>query len=163
MFLACVASVSNRVIARKLEREQKNKQANKLNPLPLPRHSLFLTALVPTFSTNSRGNAWYASYHVLWCFPDGYSLLDSWSSICKNAPFRILVRSFYGTTEESGLKIALTQATLLQVCEVSQLLSWRKSTSWCSETTNGASGTALERAQAERKWSRQRSPRGQGQ
>ena len=42
MFLACVASVSDRVLARKLEREQKNKQTNKLNPLPLPRHSLFL-------------------------------------------------------------------------------------------------------------------------
>ena len=39
--VACVASVSNRVIARKLERE----------------HSFFFFALVPTFSTNSRGNA----------------------------------------------------------------------------------------------------------
>ena len=40
--VACVASVSSRVIVRKLEREQKN------------------AALVPTFSTNSRGNACYA-------------------------------------------------------------------------------------------------------
>ena len=48
--VACVASVSNRVIARKLEREQ---------PLPLPHHSFFF---VPTFSTNSRGNACYAGY-----------------------------------------------------------------------------------------------------
>ena len=33
--LACVASVSSRVIARNLEREQKK------NPLPLPLHSFF--------------------------------------------------------------------------------------------------------------------------
>ena len=32
-------------------------------PLPLPRHSFFF-ALVPTFSTNSRGNACYAGYSV---------------------------------------------------------------------------------------------------
>ena len=38
MFLACVASVSNRVIARKLEREQKqtNKQTNKQTQSPPP-------------------------------------------------------------------------------------------------------------------------------
>ena len=34
MFLACVASVSNRVIARKLEREQKNKQTQSPPPPP---------------------------------------------------------------------------------------------------------------------------------
>ena len=46
--LACAASVSNRVIARKLEREQKKwnregegKRRN-FSPLPLPRHSFFL-------------------------------------------------------------------------------------------------------------------------
>ena len=46
--LACVASVANRVIARKLERKRKTKRC-----------PLFF-ALVPTFSTNSRGNACYA-------------------------------------------------------------------------------------------------------
>ena len=62
VMLACVASVSNRVIARKLEREQKKVGGGgeKRIPLPLPRHSFF--ALVPTFSTNSRGNACYAGY-----------------------------------------------------------------------------------------------------
>ena len=50
--LACVASVSNRVTARELEREH----------LPLPRHSPFFFALVPTLSTNSRWNACYAGY-----------------------------------------------------------------------------------------------------
>ena len=54
MFLACVASVSNRVIARKLEREQKNKQTNKLNPLPLPRHSLFFYLLSSQLSRRTR-------------------------------------------------------------------------------------------------------------
>ena len=43
--LACVASVSNRVIARKLEREQKKKggrgRGRGVIPLPLPRHSFF--------------------------------------------------------------------------------------------------------------------------
>ena len=43
-YLACVASVSNRVIARKLERKQK-----KNFPLPLLRHSFFFFALVPAF------------------------------------------------------------------------------------------------------------------
>ena len=40
-YLACVASVFNRVIARKLERKQKK--------LRLPRHSFFFFALVPAF------------------------------------------------------------------------------------------------------------------
>ena len=68
--LAFLASVSNQDIARKLEREQNNKKkkmeggrggegrrgnAVSFSPLLLPRHSL-LFALVPTFSTNSRGN-----------------------------------------------------------------------------------------------------------
>ena len=69
--LACVASVSNRVIARKLEREQTKKKSGRgkgkgegkryLLSLPPPPSFLFF-ALVPTFSTNSRGNACYASY-----------------------------------------------------------------------------------------------------
>ena len=103
--LACVASVSNLVIARKLEREQKKKMGKgkgeeRRKRLPsnrtilknapncfhasmhlqlgslsskkpitdyrmlkiyfLPLHSLFF-ALVPTFSTNSRGNATQAT------------------------------------------------------------------------------------------------------
>ena len=45
--IACVASVSNRVIVRKLERGS---------------FIFFFLALVPTISTNSRGNACYARY-----------------------------------------------------------------------------------------------------
>ena len=62
--LACVASVSNRVIARKLEREQKKKVEGGVGgesfPSPSPVIPFFV--LVPTFSTNSRGNACYAGY-----------------------------------------------------------------------------------------------------
>ena len=47
VFIACIESVSNRVIARTLEREQQKGE--------LPRHS-FVFALVPTFSTNSFGD-----------------------------------------------------------------------------------------------------------
>ena len=54
VFIACIASVSNRVIARKLEREQQKGG--------LPRPS-FVFALVPTFSTNSRANACDVGYH----------------------------------------------------------------------------------------------------
>ena len=52
LFLACVASVSNRVIARKLEREQKKRwkgdwegRRGSFFPLPLTRHSFFFLAL----------------------------------------------------------------------------------------------------------------------
>ena len=73
--VACVGSVSNRVIARKLERSKKKKgergrgrreeeEEVSFFPLPLPRHSFFFSALVPTFSTESRGNACYAGYSV---------------------------------------------------------------------------------------------------
>ena len=48
-FLACVASVSNRVIARKLERKQKKRLKGSFVPLPLPRHYFFFFALVPAF------------------------------------------------------------------------------------------------------------------
>ena len=66
--LACVAGVSNRVIARKLEREQKKKvegggggeKRKSFIPSPSPVIPFFF-ALVP-FSTNSRGNACYAGY-----------------------------------------------------------------------------------------------------
>ena len=62
--LACVASVSNRVIARKLEREQKKKVegggGGESFPFPSPVIPFFV--LVPTFSRNSRGNACYAGY-----------------------------------------------------------------------------------------------------
>ena len=66
--LACVASVSNRVIARKLERKVEEGEVGgggrrgSFFPLPLPRQSSFFFALVPTFLTNSRGNACYAGY-----------------------------------------------------------------------------------------------------
>ena len=52
-FVACIASVSNRVIARKLEREQKK------GGVPRP----FVFALVPTFSTKSLGNTCDVGYH----------------------------------------------------------------------------------------------------
>ena len=69
--LACVAGVSNRVIARKLEREQKKKvegggggekRKSFIHSLPLPCHSFFFALVPATFSTNSRGNACYAGY-----------------------------------------------------------------------------------------------------
>ena len=54
--LACVASVSNRVIARTLERKQKKvegggeKREGSFVPLPLPRHSFFFLLLsCPSF------------------------------------------------------------------------------------------------------------------
>ena len=58
--LACVASVSNRVTARKLEREQKGEGS--FIPLPLPRPFFFFLLSSQQFSTNSRGNACYAGY-----------------------------------------------------------------------------------------------------
>ena len=59
--LSCVASVSDRVIARKLEREQKKdgRRGRGAHSTPPPPKFLFF-ALVPTFSTNSRGKACYA-------------------------------------------------------------------------------------------------------
>ena len=56
--IACVASVSNRVIAQKLERKQKK---NSFFPLPLPRHSFFFL-LSQLSRRTSRGNACYAGY-----------------------------------------------------------------------------------------------------
>ena len=56
VILACVESVSNRVIARKRAKK-------KVSPPP-PQSFLFCFALVPTFSTNSRGNARYAGYRT---------------------------------------------------------------------------------------------------
>ena len=49
--IACEASVSSRVMARKLEREQKKKRRGRgMGRLLLPRHSFFFFfALVPTF------------------------------------------------------------------------------------------------------------------
>ena len=61
VILACVASVSNRVIARTLEQEPTKKGV----PSAPPPSFLFSFALVPTFSTNSRGNACYAGYSDL--------------------------------------------------------------------------------------------------
>ena len=66
--LACVASVSNRVIARTLERKQKKvegggeKREGSFVPLPLPRHSFFFFAPVLSQLSirTSRGNACYA-------------------------------------------------------------------------------------------------------
>ena len=52
--VACVASVSNWVIARKLERKQN------FVPLPLPRHSVFFLLLSQLSRRTSWGNACYA-------------------------------------------------------------------------------------------------------
>ena len=51
--IACVASVSNRVIARKLEREPKKETPS----------FLFFLLSYQLLSTNSRGNACYAGYY----------------------------------------------------------------------------------------------------
>ena len=71
--LGGVASVSNRVIAPKLERQQKKLKeggGGGYNRFPfLPISSLFIPGvffpLIPTFSTNSRGNACYAGYMAI--------------------------------------------------------------------------------------------------
>ena len=66
--VACVASVSNRVITRKLERKQKKgwrgrgKGEDSFFPLPLPRHSIFFLLLSQLSRRTSRGNACYAGY-----------------------------------------------------------------------------------------------------
>ena len=68
---ACVASVSNRVIARKLERKQKKKKrfqssyCAKVRADPLPRHSFFFLLLSQFSRRTSRGNACYAGYALL--------------------------------------------------------------------------------------------------
>ena len=49
LMLACVASVSNRVIARKSERKQKKRS---FFPLPLPRHIFFCSC--PSFLSEPR-------------------------------------------------------------------------------------------------------------
>ena len=78
--LACVATVSNRVMARKLERERKKtrwkwerkgrrgrfskswslRASVSWYPLPVPRHSFISLLSSQLFSANSRGNACYA-------------------------------------------------------------------------------------------------------
>ena len=61
--LACVANVSSRVIARNLEWEQKKSGRGRGKEGPsLPSPLLPFFALVPVFSTNSRGTACYAGY-----------------------------------------------------------------------------------------------------
>ena len=70
--VACVASVSIRVIARKLEREQKKKKMEggrgreKRKPsVPSPSPFIpFFFVLVPVFLTNSSGTACYAGYET---------------------------------------------------------------------------------------------------
>ena len=66
--VACLASVSNRVMARKLEREQKTKRwkgegEGRRGTLPSPVIPFFLLSS-QLFSTNSRGNACYAGYKI---------------------------------------------------------------------------------------------------
>ena len=58
-FIACVASVSNRVIARKLERKQKN---GCLRSPPPPTSFMFFLLLSQLSRRTSRGNACYAGY-----------------------------------------------------------------------------------------------------
>ena len=67
--VACVASVSNRVIARKLERKQKKKvegggggEKRFLLSPPPPPPSLFFLLLPQLSRRTSRGNACYAGY-----------------------------------------------------------------------------------------------------
>ena len=57
-YLACVASVSNRVIARKLERKQKKKP-------PPPSFIFFFLLLSQLSRRTSLGNACYAGYTLL--------------------------------------------------------------------------------------------------
>ena len=70
LHLACVARVSNRVIARKLERKQKKKRVQssycaKVRADPLPRHSFFFLLSSQFSRRTSRGNACYAGYALL--------------------------------------------------------------------------------------------------
>ena len=69
--VACIASVSNWVIAQKLEQEQKDKMEGERGwektkccflLSPPPTLSFLFFALVSTFSPNLRGNACYAGY-----------------------------------------------------------------------------------------------------
>ena len=64
LHIACVASVSNRVIARKLEQKQKKKGS--FFPLPLSRHSFFFRSC-PSFLDEPREEtlATQASLHTL--------------------------------------------------------------------------------------------------
>ena len=96
--VACVASVSNRVIARKVRAEAKKKKRWKREgegrrrgsffPSPSPVIP-FLFALVPTFSTNSRGNACYAGYHrrVIW---SGYNHWTFFSDCSMKQPLPLI-------------------------------------------------------------------------
>ena len=71
LHLACVASVSNRVIARKLERKQKKKSvsnrviARKLERTPFPVIHFFFLLSSQFSRRTSRGNACYAGYASL--------------------------------------------------------------------------------------------------
>ena len=67
LFVACAASVSSRVIARKLKREQKKKMeggGGRVPSLPSPSPFIPFFALVPVFSTNSHGTACYAGHLI---------------------------------------------------------------------------------------------------
>ena len=86
--LAGVASVSNWGIAPKLERQQNKMKeggggGDKRFPF-LPISSLFIPglffALIPTFSTNSRGNACYAGYVAIRFF--SFFLLFFFTQFC---------------------------------------------------------------------------------
>ena len=71
-FPACVASVCNRVIARKVERKRKKGwrgrggegRRGSFFPLPLPRHFFFFLLLPQLSRRTSRGNACYAGYRL---------------------------------------------------------------------------------------------------
>ena len=66
--VACVASVSNRVIERKVERKQKKVEGGgggeKRVSHPLPHHSFFFLLLSQLSRRTSRGNACYAGYQM---------------------------------------------------------------------------------------------------
>ena len=87
IILACVASVTNRAIVGKLEQELKK--------------GIFF-ALVPTFSTNSHGNACYTGYHYLcnrlnqWRIqgrdPGGSAHPYFWTKLRSEGPKKFFIR-----------------------------------------------------------------------
>ena len=90
--LDCVASVSNWVIARKLERQRKKKcegegvgswaEETAFPSLPSLPPSFLLFVIASTFSTNPLGNACYTGYRVPSCFFS--CLLLPWEIRCHS-------------------------------------------------------------------------------
>ena len=94
--VACVASVPNRVIARKLERKQK--KDGFFVPLPLPRHSFFFFCSCPSFLDEPREET-LATQASLPCYEHirpghlflcAYCMFHSISGISSSLHFRVL-------------------------------------------------------------------------